>query len=218
MYQSFSNSNNEFKPHRFIKELDKLYFSGLALTIFLCFLTASIVSLILWGFHEHKLIIYWFMSYSLFCCLRYITYISYQNNKPLSVEACSIWFVLLFVGAFISGLFWGGMGIAANEFIEFSGNQSLIFNFSFAIVIAILVAMSSLIYKSHPGLMLSFSVPASLPFSIFLLNQSIGSLFLIGLLLFAYLVALLSIYTGIDKMFYRVTMNSLGKLFSISDS
>lgn len=218
MQQPLTNSCKEFEPQNFIRELNTLYCSGLALTISLSLVTASILSFLLWELHEHKLIIYWFASYSIFCCLRFITYLSYQNNKPLSVEACSIWFILLFFGAFFSGLFWGGMGIAVNEFVSFSGNQSLIFNSMFAAVLAVLVAANSLIYKHHPGLMLSFSIPASLPFSIFLLNQTIGSLFLIGLLLFFYLVALLFIYTGIDRVLYRMMVNSISKLFSVSGS
>ena len=110
------------------------------------------------------------------------------------------------------------MGIAANEYVYFIGNQSLIFNSIFAAVIAILVAASSMIYKRHPGLMFSFSVPASLPFAVFLLNQSVGSLFLIGLLLFFYLSAMLAIYTGLDKIIYRLVVTSLSKLFTISNS
>ena len=206
-------SNHKFIPQRFVQNVDRLYQNGLANTIFVSFLMAAIVSMILWQYTENRLVIYWFVSYTVFCSLRFVSYMLYQSRFSTTIQTASIWFLLICLGALVSGIFWGFMAIAINQTASLETNQLLTINCFFVIIIAALSAISAIVYNKNPGLMLSFSIPSVLSYALFLVLHSYPSLFLLGIMLIAYYGILLLVYTKLDKTIFQYLQSIIFKSF-----
>lgn len=202
---------SRFVPEQFIKEVQELYSRGLSYTIFAGFLAALVVSLVLGYEQTHNIILFWFSSYGLVCFARYYSYVNFHNRSDDSIQSASFWFVLLIFGSIITGLLWGALGIILSSFVAFQPDQLLFINSFLVVIIAALTASSTIIYTSNPVLMLSFSLSALVPYSVYLLHHQWSYLSLIGGMLLLFYFFLLAVYSRLDIAVFRAILNRVYK-------
>lgn len=172
-----------FRPVCFLKQLEQLR-EGFQTAIYASFVAALLITSILLKIIPTSSSIDWLILFSVVTGVR-VYFGLIRNNHQFSIVTASEWYGYFLIGCFVSGGMWCYMGLVLIPNLELQPFEIIYLHAINILFIAGLTAGAMITYKMSILALFTFSLPAIVPYAIYLVMQDdlytpvLGTVFLI---------------------------------------
>jgi len=172
-----------FRPACFLKQVEQLR-EGFQTAIYASFIAALLITSILLKIIPTSSSIDWLILFSIFTGVR-VYFGLIRNNHQFSIVTASEWYGFFLIGCIVSGSMWCYMGLGLIPNLELQPFEIIYLHAINILFIAGLTAGAMIAYKVSILALFAFSLPAIVPYAIYLVVQDdfytpvLGTVFLI---------------------------------------
>lgn len=203
-----------FSPSMFLRQVSILHRHS-PYSFVSSLIAAILIATIFWSIKPSELLVNWLTACCFLFAIRYFIYWKFQQNG-LSVTNASMWFALFIGASFFSGILWGSLGIIYHSELVLSFQEAMMINSITVIFLVALVSGAIIIHAMNMVIMLSFTIPAVLPYAFYLLNLDIQFFNLLGVLLLLFFAFLYALQVRFDRriheLFWRDELNAISAI------